>query len=78
MRGIAQVLAHPQVAARRLIREAESPVGPVPVIANALKMSKNDARYERIPALGENSAAILGEIGYDSDAIAELRREQII
>ncbi|MGH7887863.1 MAG: CaiB/BaiF CoA transferase family protein, partial [Candidatus Binatia bacterium] len=78
VRGIAQVLAHPQVAARKLIREAESPVGKVPVIANALKMSKSDARYERIPALGENSEAILGELGYTSEAIAELRRDQII
>ena len=78
VRGIAQVLAHPQVAARKLIREAESPVGNVPVIANALKMSKSEARYERIPALGENSEAILRELGYESSAIAELRRDQVI
>ena len=52
VRGIAQVLAHPQVAARKLIREAESPVGKVPVIANALKMSASEARYDRIPASG--------------------------
>ena len=69
VRGIAQVLAHPQVAARKLIREAESPVGKVPVIANALKMSASEARYDRIPALGENNAAILSELGYDAAAI---------
>jgi itaconate CoA-transferase len=63
VRGIAQVLAHPQVAARKLIREAESPVGKVPVIANALKMSASEARYDRIPALGEDSEAILRELG---------------
>jgi crotonobetainyl-CoA:carnitine CoA-transferase CaiB-like acyl-CoA transferase len=78
VRGIAQVLAHPQVAARKLIREAESPVGKVPVIANALKMSKSDPRYDRIPALGENSEEILRELGYASEAIAELRRDQVI
>ena len=78
VRGIAQVLAHPQVAARKIIREAESPVGPVPVIANALKMSRSDARYDRIPALGEQSDAILGEIGYSSEAIADLRRDQVV
>jgi itaconate CoA-transferase len=78
VRGIAQVLAHPQVAARRLIREAESPVGRVPVIANALKMSGSEARYDRIPALGEDSEAILQEIGYDAAAIAELRRDKVI
>jgi len=72
------VLAHPQVAARKLIREAESPVGKVPVIANALKMSDSPARYDRIPDLGEDNDAILQEIGYDAAAIADLRRDKVI
>jgi len=78
VRGIAQVLAHPQVAARKLIREAESPVGKVPVIANALKMSASEARYDRIPALGEQTESILKELGYDESAINGLRRDKVI
>ena len=78
VRGIAQVLAHPQVAARKLIREAESPVGTVPVIANALKMSRSEARYDRIPALGENSETILRERGFDSASSESLKREKVI
>ncbi len=78
VRGIAQVLAHPQVAARKLIREAESPVGKVPVIANALKMSASEARYDRIPALGEQTEPILKELGYDEAAINILRRDKVI
>jgi itaconate CoA-transferase len=78
VRGIAQVLAHPQVAARKLIREAQSPVGTVPVIANALKMSASDARYDRIPGLGEDSETILRELGYSSDDTAKLRAEKVI
>jgi itaconate CoA-transferase len=78
VRGIAQVLAHPQVAARKLIREAESPVGKVPVVANALKMSASEPRYDRIPALGENNEAILGELGYDAAAIETLKQERVI
>jgi crotonobetainyl-CoA:carnitine CoA-transferase CaiB-like acyl-CoA transferase len=78
VRGVAQVLAHPQVAARRLIREAESPVGKVPVIGNALKMSASAARYDRIPALGEDSEAILRELGYAAAAIEALKREKVI
>jgi crotonobetainyl-CoA:carnitine CoA-transferase CaiB-like acyl-CoA transferase len=78
VRGIAQVLAHPQVAARKLIREAESPVGKVPVIANALKMSRSEARYDRIPALGENNEAILQSLGYDASEIERLRRDEVI
>ena len=78
VRGIAQVLAHPQVAARKLIREAESPVGRVPVIANPLKMSGSDARYDRIPGLGEDTEAILCELGYSNEDAARLRAEKVI
>ncbi|MPZ14385.1 MAG: hypothetical protein GEU73_08170, partial [Chloroflexi bacterium] len=39
VRGIGEVLAHPQVAARRAIREVQSPVGPVPTIESALRLS---------------------------------------
>jgi itaconate CoA-transferase len=72
------VLAHPQVVARKLIREAESPVGRVPVIANALKMSASEPRYDRIPDLGEDSAAILSELGYSAEDAAKLRTEKVI
>jgi crotonobetainyl-CoA:carnitine CoA-transferase CaiB-like acyl-CoA transferase len=78
VRGIAQVLAHPQVVARKLIREAESPVGKVPVVANALKMSGSEARYDRIPALGEDNDTILRALGYDASAIETLRRDKVI
>jgi crotonobetainyl-CoA:carnitine CoA-transferase CaiB-like acyl-CoA transferase len=78
VRGIAQVLAHPQVAARKLIREAQSPVGRVPVIANPLKMSGSDARYDRIPGLGEDTEAILCELGYSNEDAARLRAEKVI
>ncbi len=78
VRGIAQVLAHPQVAARKLIREADSPVGKVPVIANALKMSRSEARYERIPALGENNHDILAHLGYGAEEIEALKRDKVI
>jgi itaconate CoA-transferase len=78
VRGIAQVLTHPQVVARRLLREAESPVGKVPVIGNPLKLSRSEARYDRIPGLGEDNEAILRELGYDSGAIEALRRDKVI
>jgi itaconate CoA-transferase len=78
VRGIAQVLAHPQVVARKLIREAESPVGKVPVIANPLKMSRSQARYDPIPSLGGDSDAILREAGYASSEIEALRRDKVI
>jgi crotonobetainyl-CoA:carnitine CoA-transferase CaiB-like acyl-CoA transferase len=78
VRGIAEVLAHPQALARRLIREVESPVGKVPVVGNPLRLSASPARYDRIPALGEHTEPILKELGYEDTAIASLRRDQVI
>ena len=78
VRGIGEVLAHPQAIARRLIREVESPVGKVPVVGNPLRLSASPARYDRIPDLGEHTEAILRELGYDNAAIDKLRRDKVI
>jgi crotonobetainyl-CoA:carnitine CoA-transferase CaiB-like acyl-CoA transferase len=78
VRGIAEVLAHPQAVARRLIREVESPVGKVPVIGNPLRLSASPVRYDRIPGLGEQTEAILKKLGYDDAAIQKLRSEKVI
>ncbi len=78
VRGMAQVLAHPQVAARRMIREVDSPVGRVPVVGSALRLSDSPAQHGRIPALGEDTAAVLADLGYDAAAIARLRADGVI
>lgn len=78
VRGIAEVLAHPQAVARKLIREVDSPVGRVPVVGSPLRLSESPARYDRIPDLGEDTEPILKELGYDANAIQSFRREKVI
>src|ERR1051325_2117559 len=78
VRGIAEVLAHPQATARRLIREVESPVGKVPVVGNPVRLSASPARYDAIPDLGQHTEQILKKLGYDSAAIEKLRSDKII
>jgi crotonobetainyl-CoA:carnitine CoA-transferase CaiB-like acyl-CoA transferase len=78
VRGIGQVLAHPQVVARKMVREMESPVGPVPVVGSPLRLSDSPARYDPIPGLGEDTEPILRELGYGDADIENLRRDKVI
>ncbi len=78
VRGIAKVLAHPQLVARRFFCEVESPVGRVPVVGNPLRLSQSPARFDPIPALGEQTDAVLKKLGYDESQIDQLHRDKII
>jgi itaconate CoA-transferase len=78
LNGIGEVLAHPQAIARKMIREMESPVGPVPVMGSPLRLSDSPARFDPIPALGQDTEPILQELGYTAAEIETFRRDQII
>ena len=78
VRGIGEVLAHPQLIARRMIREVDSPVGKVPVIGSPLHLADSPARDGPIPGLGEHTEAILMELGYDRSQIERLREDGVI
>jgi len=75
VRGIGAALAHPQVAARKLIREVDSPVGRIPTVEGALRLSEGPVAEGPIPALGGDTAAVLREAGYSDDEIATFHRE---
>jgi crotonobetainyl-CoA:carnitine CoA-transferase CaiB-like acyl-CoA transferase len=78
VRGMAEVLAHPQVAARRLIREIDSPVGRIPTIESALRLSDSPVAEGPLPDLGADTDAVLHEAGYSEQEIAGFRREGAI
>lgn len=78
LNGIGEVLAHPQAIARKMIREMESPVGPVPVMGSPLRLSDSPARFDPIPALGQDTVPILQELGYTAAEIDTFRRDHII
>ena len=78
LNGIGEVLAHPQAIARKMIREMESPVGPVPVMGSPLRLSDSPARFDPIPALGQDTEPILQELGYTAAEIETFRRDQVI
>src|SRR5207237_1331559 len=73
-----EVLAHPQVIARQMIREMESEKGPVPVIGSPLRLADSPARFDRIPKLGQDNESILRELGYSDQEIRNLRQDHVI
>lgn len=78
MRSVQGLLDHPQLAARDRWREVDSPVGKLPALLPAATLSNVEPRFDPIPALGEQTDAILQELGYDEAAIAELRKAQVV
>jgi itaconate CoA-transferase len=78
VRSIAQVAAHPQVAAREMVHEVDSPVGRIPVTSSPLRLSDSPSKFDPIPALGEHSESILRELGYSNEEVQKLRDEKVI
>ncbi len=77
---IPTVLADPQVVAREMVQTAEhATAGSVQLLGPVAKLSATPARVASAPpTLGADSEAILGELGYDAEAIADLRRNGVI
>ena len=73
--GMAEVWAHPQLKARGRWTEVATPAGAVPAL---LPPAMAEARVAPIRALGENSEAVLAELGYDAAQIAQLRHDGVI
>jgi crotonobetainyl-CoA:carnitine CoA-transferase CaiB-like acyl-CoA transferase len=78
--SIAEALAHPQIAARGLLAESEHPVlGRIANVAYPIQFAGETRMAERsAPLLGEHSAEILRELGYDEARIARLTHEGLI
>jgi crotonobetainyl-CoA:carnitine CoA-transferase CaiB-like acyl-CoA transferase len=52
---------------------------PAPIIETPFRMSATPGTIRsRAPELGEHTDALLAELGYDSAAIADLRKREII
>jgi formyl-CoA transferase len=75
-----EVFADPQVKAYGFPIQIEHPqMGTMKLVGNAVDMSRTPPRIERPPpVLGEHTEKILSDLGYDSAAIAEFRRQGAI
>lgn len=69
---------HPQLARRGRWRQVDSAVGPLPALVPPATSSAFQARMDKIPALGENSATILASLGYSEEEISSLAQKGVI
>ncbi len=70
--------AHPQLAARGRWREIGSPAGPLRALVPPATFAGVEPVMGPVPALGADTDAVLGEIGYDRATIAKWRDEGVI
>lgn len=72
MNDVADVWAHPQLAARKRWTEVATPAGRVPALIPPAMLSGTEARMDPVPALGEHTESILRELGVSSERIGRL------
>ena len=74
---MAGVWAHPQLQARQRWREVGSPAGALPAL---LPPASNSAapRMDPVPAVGENTDAVLASLGYAPDEVARLHAAEVV
>ena len=74
MNDMQDVWQHPQLAARQRWTEVATPAGPIPALLPPGTVDAYMPRMDAVPALGQHTDAILGELGWDAAAISRLRR----
>ncbi len=77
---VPEALADPHAQARGMVQELDHPVaGRVKVLGNPVKMSATPPTMRKAaPLLGEDTDAVLRELGYDAAAIAALRAKRVV
>ena len=68
--SVSQFIHHPQLAARNLWRQVDSPVGRVAALIPPVRMDGVDPIMGAIPELGQHTESILTELGFDAETIA--------
>ncbi|OZI69175.1 CaiB/BaiF CoA transferase family protein [Bordetella genomosp. 1] len=75
MRGVWE---HPQLAARARWREVGSPAGALPALLPPAINNRFEPRMGPIPAVGENTEAVLASLGYAPEDVARLRAAEVV
>ena len=78
MNTVREFLDHPQLAARDRWRSFGSPVGPLRTVLPPFNIEGVEIPMAPIPAVGEHTDAILGELGISPGTVDEWRRAGVV
>ena len=78
MNDMREVWEHAQLAARSRWADVDTPAGKIKAMLPPGMPDSFEPRMDPIPAVGQHTDAILGELGYDKAAIAGLRAGGVI
>lgn len=76
--SVAEFLHHPQFTARRCWDQIDSPAGPIQALRPPVRMEGVEPVMAAVPSLGQHSAAILQELGFDVATVEAWRKEGVI
>ena len=76
--SVSQFIDHPQLAARNVWRQVDSPVGPIPALIPPVHMEGVEPVMGAIPELGQHSVSILQDLGFDAATIAQWKQDGVI
>lgn len=76
---IAEALDEPQVQHRQLLRQVDHPTGPMSILANPIVLSRSPiGPYAAPPTLGQHTAEVLTDLGFDAAQQSALRSAGVI
>ncbi len=78
MNDMAQVWAHPQLAARERWAQVATPVGNIPALLPPGRNSSFDYRMDAVPSVGQHTHSILRELGHSDASTAALKDSNAI
>lgn len=78
MNSVHDLIDHPQLKARDRWRTIDSPVGPLKTLLPPFELEDVSITLNPIPAVGEHTARILSELGFDRETVDQWRRDGVI
>jgi itaconate CoA-transferase len=78
LNSVEELIDHPQLGARGRWREIASPVGPLRALLPPLDLEGVEPVMGAVPALGQHTASILNELGFDRDTVSAWQKSGLI